>query len=88
MLRSSLIISVLTLVLAACSDGADSTGKPAASTEEAMRVAATPFSVGDSTENEMGAAPPNELSVGNGDPYEQMARAQNVDAPSKTEMAQ
>lgn len=88
MLRSPLIISLLTLALAACSDAGDSTGKTAASAEEAMRVAATPFSVGDSTENEMGAAPPNQLGIGNGDPYEQMARSQNVDAPSKPEMAQ
>jgi hypothetical protein len=88
MLRTSLTIAALSLALSACGDASKGDGSPAASTEEALRIAATPFSIGDSTENEMGAAPRNEFSDGGTDPYERMAHGANVAPPAKAEMAQ
>lgn len=88
MLRSSVILSALVLALSACGDTGTSDSSRTATAEEAMQVAATPFSIGDTTENEMGSPPPNELDDGMADPYERMARSESVAAPEKPEMAQ
>lgn len=79
MIRRAVIASLL--LLAACS-GKDEGGKTKApTTEDALKTASSPFTIGNVTDGEMGAAPPGELDDGTADPYARMARDENTAAP-------
>lgn len=84
MIRHAALTSAL--LLAACSGSDEPTKQRAPTTEEALKTASTPFSIGDNLSADMGNAPVGELDDGINDPYDRMARDANVSAPAEAEM--
>lgn len=79
MIRTAVIASLI--LVTACSGKDENGGTKAPTTEDALKTAATPFSIGNVTEGEMGTTPPGELDDGATDPYARMAREENTTAP-------
>ncbi len=79
MIRTAVIASLL--LVTACSGKDEEKANKAPTTEDALRTAATPFTIGNVVDGEMGASPPGELDDGTTDPYARMAREENTSAP-------